>query len=124
MGRINCTRIRMDSALIHPIHGTGVASATVACLRASVRVESISSGELDAIRRQHEDSLGSKDAAYIVARTIMFSGGTLRPLRRGWLIACSSGAHGLAQGTNRPRKCESIEEHGDGHNVGTGNGDG
>ena len=75
--------------------------------------------ELDAIRANIEDSLGSKDAAYI-RRTIMFQR-TLDVAAR-LVIGCSRGRTGWLLGTIALASAKSIENMEIGHNVGHGHG--
>ncbi|MDT5282630.1 MAG: NADPH-dependent stearoyl-CoA 9-desaturase, partial [Mycobacterium sp.] len=73
--------------------------------------------ELDAIRANIEDSLGSKDAAYI-RRTIMFQR-TLDVAAR-LVIGCSRRRTGWLLGTIALAGAKSIENMEIGHNVGHG----
>jgi fatty acid desaturase len=73
--------------------------------------------ELDAIRRDVEDSLGEKDAAYI-RRTIKFQRALDVAARL--LIACSRSRAGWILGTASLAYAKSVENMEIGHNVGHG----
>ncbi|GAB2544793.1 fatty acid desaturase family protein [Nocardia heshunensis] len=70
--------------------------------------------ELDAIRRDIDQRLGARDAAYI-RRTIAFQ--RLLDLAARLVIACSRGKFGLAAGTAALATAKSIENMEIGHNV-------
>src|ERR1700694_3866788 len=112
------TRIGMAHALSHQSkeHALAIGQVAVYAHLNEADVEALGH-ELDTIRANIEESLGSKDAAYI-RRTITFQR-TLDVAAR-LVIGCSRGRKGWLLGTIALAVAKSIENMEIGHNVGHG----